>query len=292
MKQNNLDLKLLLCILLAILVYVSILLRPEILILLIILLLLLGLYFQITPDTIKRIIRWLEGDSRRNVETEVEKKSDSIYPRGRVMVLIDAENIQITATKLGLRINYGVLKEQLSRKASKVVGLLFYSAKADRDNSRFHKALRHKGYKIMPNNLKLKNLDADILYKLFELASPEEIDSFDTVVILSGDGNAFCRPTVKLREAGKRVEIYSFACNTHRTLRAKADFFQDLRGLKRVCRRVTSLPNSKKKPLPKLVIETPKIISSRVINLKQAKQAKQAKDSKSNRHNPRRKRLG
>lgn len=289
MKQNNLDIKLLLCILLAISAYILILLHPWLLILLIILLLLSGLYFRITPETIKRIIRRLEGESTRNVETEVEQQSDSNYPRGRVMVLIDAENIQITAIKLSLWIDYAALKEQLSRKASKIKGLLFYSAKADRDNYRFHEALEHKGYTVMPNDLKLKNLDADILYKLFELGSAEEIDSFDTVVILSGDGNAFCRPTVKLREAGKRVEIYSFACNTHRTLREKADFFQDLRGLKRVCRQVTSLPNSKKKPLPKLVIETPKIVSSRVINLKKAKQAK---DSKSNRHNPRRKRLG
>ena len=290
MKQNNLDVKLLLCILLAILVYILILLRPEILILLIILLLLLGLYFQITPETIKRIIRKLEGESTRNVKTEVEQQSDSSYPRGRVMVLIDAENIQITAIKLGLWIDYTVLKKQLSRKASKVTGLLYYSAKADcRDNDRFHEALEHKGYKVMPNDLKLRNLDADILYKLFELGSAEEIDSFDTVVILSGDGNAFCRPTVKLREAGKRVEIYSFACNTHKTLREKADFFQDLRGLKRVCRQVTSSPNSKKKPLPKLVLKTPKIVSSRLINFKKAKEVK---NSERNRHNPRRKRLG
>ena len=289
MKQNNLDIKLLLCILLAILVYILILLRPEILILLIILLLLLGLYFQITPDTIKRIIRWLEGESTRNVETEVEQQSDSSYPRGRVMVLIDAENIQITAIKLGLWIDYTVLKEKLSWEASQVVGLLYYSAKADRDNCSFHEALEHKGYTVMPNDLKLRNLDADILYKLFELGSPEEIDSFDTVVILSGDGNAFCRPTVKLREAGKRVEIYSFACNTHRTLREKADFFQDLRGLKRVCRQVTSSPNSKKNPLPKLVLKTPKIVSSRLINFKKAKKVK---DSERNRHNPRHKGLG
>ena len=290
MRKQYLNYKLPILILLAMLVYILILLRPEILILLIILLLLLGLYFQITPDTIKRIIRWLEGESRGNVETEVEQSSDSSYPRGRVMVLIDAENIQITAIKLGLWIDYALLKEQLSWEASEVVGLLYYSAKANhRDNERFHEALEHKGYKIMPNDLKLRNLDADILYKLFELGSAEEIDSFDTVVILSGDGNAFCRPTVKLREAGKRVEIYSFACNTHRTLREKADFFQDLRDLKRVCRRVTSLPKSKKKPLPKLAIKTPKIVPSRVINLKKAKQVK---DSKSSRHNPRRKRLG
>ena len=282
MKKQYLNYKLPILILLAMLVYILILLRPEILILLIILLLLLGLYFQITPDTIKRIIRRLEGDSTE----EVAQKLSSNYPRGRVIVLIDAENIQITAIKLGLWIDYTVLKELLSRKASKVVGLLFYSAKADRDNHSLHKALKHKGYTVMPNDLKLRNLDTDILYKLFELGSPEEIDSFDTVVILSGDGNAFCRPTVKLREVGKRVEIYSFACNTHRTLRTKADFFQDLRGLKRVCRRVTSLPKSKKKPLPKLAIKTPKIVSSRVINLKKAK------DSQSNRHNPRRKRLG
>ncbi len=81
MKQNNLDIKVILCILLAILVYISILLRPEILLLLIILLLLLGLYFQITPDTIKRIIRWLEGDSTRNVETDLPKSKKKPLPK-------------------------------------------------------------------------------------------------------------------------------------------------------------------------------------------------------------------
>ena len=290
MKQNNLDMKLLPCILLAILPYILILLRPGFLILLIILLLLLGLYFKITPDTINRIIRQLEGESTRNVETEVEQRLDSSYSRGRVMVLIDAENIQITAIKLGLWIDYSALKKQLLREASKVVGLLYYSAKADRDNYRFHEALKHKGYTVMPNDLKLKNIDSDILYKLFELGSAEEIDSVDTVVILSGDGNAFCRPTVKLREAGKRVEIYSFACNTHKKLKEKASFFQDLRGLHKVCLQVSSLSKPKKKPLSKLAIKPSKISSPRVVKLKRTRNIKDS--SSQNQNVSRRKRFG
>ena len=118
--------------------------------------------------------------------------------------------------KVDGRIDYERFKEILARGCHLVGAFIFIGKpyKVSKEQKRFFNYLRKVGYVIQfgsvqetPNGKKKqKGIDIFIYKEITELA---EAESYDKAILVSGDAD-FIEVVEKLRELGKKIEIWSF----------------------------------------------------------------------------------
>ena len=163
--------------------------------------------------------------------------SEPVFPpeqvlenRGRVAIFIDGSNLFYAALQLGVEIDYTKLLYRLTAGA-KLLRAFFYTG-VDRTNEKqqgFLLWMRRNGYRViakdlvqLPDGSKKANLDVEIAVDLMAL-----VGSFDTAVLVSGDGDlAYAVDAVSYR--GARVEVISLRSMTSDSLINVADRYIDL----------------------------------------------------------------
>lgn len=167
--------------------------------------------------------------------------SDSVFTpdqilenRGRVAIFIDGSNLFYAALQLGIEIDYTKLLLRLTS-GSRLLRAFFYTG-VDRTNEKqqgFLLWMRRNGYRViakdlvqLPDGSKKANLDVEIAVDLMAL-----VGSFDTAVIVSGDGDlAYAADAVSYR--GARIEVVSLRSMTSDSLINVADRYIDLDQIK------------------------------------------------------------
>lgn len=154
--------------------------------------------------------------------------------RGRVAIFIDGSNLFYAALQLGIEIDYTKLLVRLTG-GSRLLRAFFYTG-VDRTNEKqqgFLLWMRRNGYRViakdlvqLPDGSKKANLDVEIAVDLMAL-----VGSFDTAVIVSGDGDlAYAADAVSYR--GARIEVVSLRSMTSDSLINVSDRYVDLDQIK------------------------------------------------------------
>ena len=132
------------------------------------------------------------------------------------MLFVDHANVFKNLDKGDGRINYIKFKEILAQD-SHLVGSFIYLGipkKLSKEKRRFLSYLKKAKYVIQPKpvqvspngKIKQKGIDVFMYSEIVELA---EADTYDKAIIVSGDAD-FIDAVKKLKELGKKVEIWSF----------------------------------------------------------------------------------
>ncbi len=150
--------------------------------------------------------------------------------RGRVAIFIDGSSLFYAALHLGIKINYTKLLQCLTA-GSRLLRPFFYTG-VDSSNDKqqnFLLWMRRNGYRVIAKELiefadgsKKADLNIEIAVDMMKL-----IGSYDTAVLVSGDGNlAYAVNAISYR--GVRVEIVSLRSMTSDSLINVADAYVDL----------------------------------------------------------------
>lgn len=161
--------------------------------------------------------------------------------RGRVAIFIDGSNLFYAALQLGIEIDYTKLLLRLTA-GSRLLRAFFYTG-VDRANEKqqgFLLWMRRNGYRViskdlvqLPDGSKKANLDVEIAVDLMAL-----VGSFDTAVIVSGDGDlAYAADAVSYR--GARIEVVSLRSMTSDSLINVSDRYIDLDQIKEEIQKTT-----------------------------------------------------
>jgi uncharacterized LabA/DUF88 family protein len=161
--------------------------------------------------------------------------------RGRVAIFIDGSNLFYAALQLGIEIDYTKLLVRLTG-GSRLLRAFFYTG-VDRTNEKqqgFLLWMRRNGYRViakdlvqLPDGSKKANLDVEIAVDLMAL-----VGSFDTAVIVSGDGDlAYAADAVSYR--GARIEVVSLRSMTSDSLINVSDRYVDLDQIKEEIQKVS-----------------------------------------------------
>ncbi|AFZ15689.1 protein of unknown function DUF88 (plasmid) [Crinalium epipsammum PCC 9333] len=178
-----------------------------------------------------------------SMNTGIEELSQKLTPtkapltagqKGRISLIIDGDNTFLSAKEQGLRIDYQKLIPELSQGASQLIGAFHFASvdSAKEKEVNFLKFLNSIGYKVVSQEIiqhkdgsKEGNLDPEIMLQMIRC-----IDTSDTVVLVSGDGDF--KPFVEyLKEKHCRVEVYGFEASTNKTLKKVSDRYVDLKTL-------------------------------------------------------------
>ena len=150
----------------------------------------------------------------------------------RIGIFIDVQNLYHSAKNLyGGRVNYGELIRKLVNER-KLVRALGYVVRSDPETGEesFFEALqkagielRMKDIQIFPSGVKKADWDVGLAVDAIRMS-----DSFDVVILVSGDGDFI--PLVKYLQIGlgKGVEIAAFGKTASSGLKEIADNFMDL----------------------------------------------------------------
>ena len=161
--------------------------------------------------------------------------------RGRVAIFIDGSNLFYAALQLGIEIDYTKLLVRLTG-GSRLLRAFFYTG-VDRTNEKqqgFLLWMRRNGYRViakdlvqLPDGSKKANLDVEIAVDLMAL-----VGSFDTAVIVSGDGDlAYAADAVSYR--GARIEVVSLRSMTSDSLINVSDRYVYLDQIKEEIQKVS-----------------------------------------------------
>ena len=167
----------------------------------------------------------------------------SKYIKGKVLVAIDAANLESSVKSLGWWIDYKKLYGLFDNK--KLVEIRNYCVHHGTDNqNRFFTFLKKNGYKLItkplkiirPNdfedsNIRKANFDVEIAIDAIEMAK-----QFDTLVLFSGDSD-FHYLVIKLQEKKKKVIIVSYRDHISRELARSSDKYISLDKLEKYIKR-------------------------------------------------------
>ncbi len=163
---------------------------------------------------------------------------------GKTAVFIDAANVELSAKDIGFKIDYKKLFFLL-RKKSNLVYLGFYTVRFDnKAHDAFLTFLKKTGYKLVTKPIKIiKNRDkklGDIRKANFDVEITVEamkrINEFNTMILFSGDSD-FDYLVKELRKKGKLVVVVSFKHHVSKELIQSANYYFDLRKIKKVIER-------------------------------------------------------
>jgi uncharacterized LabA/DUF88 family protein len=169
-----------------------------------------------------------------------QQKSASKLPlaegqKGRQIVVIDGNNLFLSAKEEGVKINYEKLIAEICQNASQLVGIFYFTSvdSTKPQEIRFLEYLKRIGCQVVTQEvsqneagIKKGNLDAEIM---IQMVRASEIS--DTIALLSGDSDF--KPFVQyVKEKGGRVEVYGFDVQTSDKLKRVADKYVDLKSLK------------------------------------------------------------
>lgn len=181
----------------------------------------------------KRSAKWEEQPIIQKKQFKHRHPGKKLPLRGehdRVAIFIDGSNLYHTASKLGIGIDYTQLLWVLQGK-SRVCRTCFYTGVDLNDNKQkdFLSWMQYNGYQVISKEVikradgsRKANLDLELGFDMKNL-----LDSYDTAVLVSGDGDFVCA-IQDLQNQGKRVEVASFRSNTSDTLINVADSYLDL----------------------------------------------------------------
>lgn len=156
----------------------------------------------------------------------------------RVMVFVDGSNMFHAMRRIGLRIDYRRLVDQLVGNRKLVVAY-YYSAKAvpqSQTQSRFHKSLEYEGFRVITRPVKVIRKDlwvekgVDLALAIDMLVNAFR-DLFDTAVLVSGDED-FAPLLAEIKRLRKRVEVAAFESEIGRELKIMADRYIALDNLR------------------------------------------------------------
>lgn len=167
----------------------------------------------------------------------------SKYIKGKILVIIDAANLESSVKSLGWWIDYIKLRDLFDNK--KLVEIRHYCVHHKTDNqNRFFTFLKKNRYKLITKPLKIihpndiavsdirkANFDVEIAIDVIEM-----IKQFDTLVLFSGDSD-FHYLVVKLQEKNKKVIIVSYRDHISRELAKSSDKYISLDKLEEYIKR-------------------------------------------------------
>lgn len=158
---------------------------------------------------------------------------------GRIIVFIDAANLEHAAKDLKIRIRYAKLKKFFTEESSQLVGSRFYSARfGTESHDRFLTFLKKQGFRLITKHVKkiqddemgeVRKADVDVEISVDAL---DQINHYDTMVLFSGDSD-FDYLIKYLKRHGKRVVVISTKHHVARELVQRSTKFIDLRHIRK-----------------------------------------------------------
>ena len=165
------------------------------------------------------------------------------YIKGRVLVIIDAANLENSVKSLGWWIDYIKLRDLFDKE--NLVGIRNYCVAHNTDNqNNFFTFLKKNGYKLITKPLKIISTPAiekkDIRKANFDVEITvdvlERIEKFDTLVLFSGDSD-FDYLIRKLRAVNKRVIVISTRKHISKELIESSNKYIELKKLRKLIER-------------------------------------------------------
>ena len=133
----------------------------------------------------------------------------------RVGLFVDVQNMYYAARQIGARLDFGALREEVSRDRRLVSAIAYVVEKPDVDQGGFLAMLAQRDFEVRRKPLKTRadgsskgDWDLGMALEIMRLA-----EALDVVVLASGDGD-FVPLLGQIRSQGLRVEVYSFAGST------------------------------------------------------------------------------
>ena len=171
------------------------------------------------------------------------------YLKGKILVVIDAANLESSVKSLGWWIDYTKLKNLFDK--NKLVEIRDYCVAHYTDNqNKFFAFLKRNGFKLITKPLKIikapeietgdirkANFDVEITIDVLE-----RVDKFDTLVLFSGDSD-FDYLIRKLRAKGKNVIVVSTKHHISKELIESSNKYIDLKKLRNLIERKNKGPS-------------------------------------------------
>ncbi len=160
------------------------------------------------------------------------------YLKGKILVIIDAANLESSIKDLRWWIDYIKLKNLFNKE--RLIEIRNYCVSHNTENqNKFFAFLKKNGYKLVTKPLKVikvpeiekgdlrkANFDVEVAIDVLE-----RVDKFDTLVLFSGDSD-FDYLVRKLRARGKRVIVISSKYHISKELIRSSNKYIDLKKLR------------------------------------------------------------
>ena len=165
------------------------------------------------------------------------------YLKGKILVMIDAANLESAVKSLNWWIDYTKLRDLFN--GSKLVEIRDYCVHHGTNNqNNFFTFLKRNGFTLITKPLKIIKqediLRGDIRKANFDVEiavdSMEMIDQFDTLILFSGDSD-FDYLIKNLRTKGKRIIVVSAKYHISKELISSSNKYIDLKKLKVIIKR-------------------------------------------------------
>lgn len=167
----------------------------------------------------------------------------SKYLKGRVLIIIDAANLESSVKSLGWWIDYIKLKNLF--KENNLIEIRNYCVHHNAENqNKFFTFLKKNNFTLITKPLKIiksediergdirkANFDVEIAVDVIEM-----INNFDTLVLFSGDSDFDCLLR-KLRSKNKNVLVISSKYHISKELIENSDKYIDIKSLKEAIER-------------------------------------------------------
>ena len=165
------------------------------------------------------------------------------YLKGKVLVVIDAANLESAVKSLGWWIDYIKLRELFDK--DKLIEIRNYCVQHNTDNQNsFFTFLKKNGYKLITKPLKIikapeiekgdlrkANFDVEITFDIIEM-----IGQFDTLVLFSGDSD-FDYLIRRLRAKEKKVIVISTKYHISKELIENSSKYIDIKRMRSLIER-------------------------------------------------------
>ena len=165
------------------------------------------------------------------------------YLKGKVLVVIDAANLESAVKSLGWWIDYIKLRELFDK--DKLIEIRNYCVQHNTDNQNsFFTFLKKNGYKLITKPLKIikapeiekgdlrkANFDVEITFDIIEM-----IGQFDTLVLFSGDSD-FDYLIRRLRAKEKKVVVISTKYHISKELIENSSKYIDIKRMRSLIER-------------------------------------------------------
>lgn len=142
----------------------------------------------------------------------------------RVGLFVDVQNMYYAARQLNARLDFGALKEEVTRDRRLVRAMAYVVDNPDIDQSGFLAMLAQRNYEVRRKTLKTRadgsskgDWDLGMALEIMRLA-----ENLDVVVLASGDGD-FVPLVNQIKTEGPLVEVFSFPGSTAKELMEACD---------------------------------------------------------------------
>ena len=157
----------------------------------------------------------------------------------RLVVVIDAANLEKSAQSLRMKVHYTKLKRFFEQRGQ-LKGIRFYTAAFGTNNHQdFLESLKRRGYvlitkpikeivnKDITEKIRKANFDVEITMDVMDL-----MGEFDTLILFSGDSDFDCL-VQRVRNRGKKVFVFSTQYHISRELIYSCNRYIDIREYKK-----------------------------------------------------------